>query len=88
IATTLLERIDHYYSCISDNIFEIYEKWRSNNYAIGKHVELKLLQKSVISGMLVDTDPVDGVLIKSTNGTLIRYRFENIQHIQITKSPD
>lgn len=85
VAHSLIRRIDHYYGSLKSDITEIYRRWRESNYLTGRHVTIYAGIKSKISGVLEDTDPADGISLRTASGTLIRYRFESIQKVEFER---
>lgn len=82
-ARRLAESLDHWYDILrSERHGQIARKWRNVSMIIGKRVDIVVGDK-VVSGVVDDVDPIEGVILRTTNGPLRHIRGEHIERLEM-----
>lgn len=83
LARRMLEALDRWYEVLlHGSPAAITARWREVSMVIGKRVAVREGDR-VTEGVVDDVDPVEGVILRTANGTVAHIRGEFIEHLRI-----
>lgn len=81
-ARALLEALDLWYGRLGGTLREFRKAWRERSFILGKRVRVKEDGRAV-AGVVEETDPVDGLVLRLDSGHPRRVRSEHVEHLEV-----
>jgi BirA family biotin operon repressor/biotin-[acetyl-CoA-carboxylase] ligase len=81
-ARALLEALDDWYARLSGNLRDYRKAWRERSFILRKRVKVRQNGK-VVSGVVEDVDPLDGLTLRLDSGHPRTIRSEHVEHLEV-----
>ena len=78
----LLEAADDWYGRLDGNLRDYRKAWRERSFILGKRVRVKQ-DGRYFPGVVEETDPIDGLVIRLDSGQVRGIRGEHVEHLDV-----
>ncbi len=81
-ARALLEALDAWYARLDGPLREFRKAWRDRSFILEKRVRIRLNGKA-FTGVVEESDPIDGLVLRLDSGHPRTVRSEHVEHLEV-----
>jgi len=81
-ARSLLEALDGWYGRLDGPLRDFRKAWRGRSFILGKRVRVRQNGKA-FTGVVEETDPIDGLVLRLDSGHPRTVRSEHVEHLEV-----